>query len=125
MAPTNRVEIWVPCTVITAPARKFDPETVIGVSGSPTLADPGVNPVIVGLVLTTLTLKLADPPPGVAFEIKPLRVVGFCVSVALSLNEMALLLEIMPWPLPNVAVVDPIKPVPATTIVTAPDPASI
>jgi hypothetical protein len=45
-----------------------------------------LKPVTVGTTFRTLILNVAEPPPGAGFEIKPLSVPGFCVSLALSEN---------------------------------------
>ena len=87
---------------------KFVPVTVIGKGGEPAFAPVGVNPETVGTTFRIFMLKLAEPA---AFEIKPLSVAGFCVSLALRLN-VAVLPETEPLIDPRVAVVEAVNPVP-------------
>ena len=100
---------------------KFVPVTVIPIDGDPARAPFGVKPETVGAALRMLRLKLAEPP---VFEMRPFRVAGFCVSVALRLN-VALLPETEPLIEPSVAVVEEVNPVPCTVSTAGPDPAAI
>jgi hypothetical protein len=87
---------------------KFVPLTVIGIAGDPATALFGVNPETVGAALRMFTLKLADPP---VFEIRPFRIPGFCVSLAVRLN-VAVLPVTEPLIEPRIAVVGAVNPVP-------------
>jgi hypothetical protein len=67
---------------IRDPARKFVPVTVIPSAAEPAAAKFGVKLAIVGGSDTTLTMKVAEPPPGEGFTIEPLRIPGSAICDA-------------------------------------------
>jgi hypothetical protein len=117
ITPSTRVEetkvvvIGVPPTVIWLPFRRFVPVTPIVTDALPAIAVAGLKPVIVGCGFSTLIENAAVPPPGLALEINPDRVVGFTSSDAVTSNVMVFP-ETVPLMPPNVALVDARNPLP-------------
>src|ERR1051326_2416708 len=103
---------------------KLVPVTWMASGAEPASALFGEKPVTVGTTLVTLTLKLAEPPPGDGFDINPLSVPGVAVCAAVNWKT-TVPPETVPETPANVAVVLPMKPVPCTVTVAVPEPAGI
>jgi hypothetical protein len=119
---TNPVATGVPPNVTCELGTKSVPVTCSEVAGAPTPADVGVKLETAGAGFNTFTENVAVPPPGPGLEIKPLSVPTLAVWLAGTANDIVPP-ERTPATPASVPAVELMNPVPATTTVTAPEPA--